>query len=1250
MALTTPLRKLVPLSIGDDWDIASPNPSLTRRVFSCGVVLETYGSAKTPDEAQRFMEYLGENMMNDADSDISPRSSPATRERSDSDSSLPRPAIRKRALTNTSALNDLISELVSTERSYVARLKILKKDYADPLRSFAKAKDTMIIPIYEAKALFGNLDQIIPVNEAFLADLEDMLETGQTTGFCIGDVALKHFRDLHGFKCYKDYYANREDAQRIFRTETKRSGSQFALYIERTKYSSAMDMKNRVGLRELLMDPVQRIPRYTLLFRNMIKFMAQGDPQKEKLEEADAVASEIARAETDVTTKQALILHTLSMSIDGFPANLYASRRKFIDCVDVEETPAFGHGRGWSEDASGSGGKDALHCTLILFDDKLMVVKRSDGDKSGRALAGIDDLDKVAQGPLSKKKSGMVFKGMVEVSDVVATDVGGSDMHLFFEDIPQYWPERWAGRPFRPFTVVDRPKSASTNASAAEAAKQRFLENLWETQARYRARGDHSTALRGDEFEVEAKGEKGEKVTRARAYYNVYLRHSFLMEPKKTKVVLHVDVKGTADRLPFGEDGGNPLVVIRVQPMEGELCRYSVSTQALGEEGDEDIVQLARVPARIVQTIHQYGLFKFSTGYSSIPGTPTATLRSRAGIFGLDAISRGLFNVRPGVKSAQEIFASGHRRTKSATSTNSFTNGTMLSRASSVTVTASRGESSMLKPQRSNSNSTNSTPPTSLSSCDDEGSSSGSSKLTRRMSRKLMMRGKSPTSSLLSRSDSGSRSSRSGSSEGPLEYSDPEDEGDGRGRLDSARDLRERLELARHNSNQNQNQSKEQLDVFGSLIEDPVYEDSPPQPYRPLSRASKDVQNARSPTPTLRPESSISMRSPASPERRPGGPRSPPLSPVSFSAELPDGDSPASSSCMPERTSPLPRSKRMPFDQLINLEIPGPSKLPSLAPPKSAVEASPSPSSTVPLQIKKKTSVPSNSSTKPAHPRIPRLVMTPPAASTDSTEESVPHVHYPPSRIPRSIRCQETERLSHLAQTTKEDLESAHRAVRKLKIEALKRAPATPTTPTLRPVSLIVDPEAEKQRKERMEEVRKSIAMRNVPDVLARRRTIVEAPPSPVRHHEKSASAGDIPNPVDGLLSDIERYVESAMSKQDDFCEQFGQLKLDIDEDAAELEQTQLERQVSRRKNEVLKTLFEDTMKEKDVMYDQFNEELDLLSNSLAPAAAAIGYPDLEETIREVIQERKRMDRENAQLRWRMAQMEAEKEEYADFP
>jgi hypothetical protein len=140
---------------------------------------------------------------------------------------------RKRALTDTSALASVVNELVTSERSYVKRLQILKHDYADPLRNFARNKDTAILPAYEAKTLFGNVDNLLPVNEAFLTDLEKMIApNGARTVGGVGDVALRHFKELRGFEQYKQYYVKREDAQLIFEREVSKRSSRFASYID----------------------------------------------------------------------------------------------------------------------------------------------------------------------------------------------------------------------------------------------------------------------------------------------------------------------------------------------------------------------------------------------------------------------------------------------------------------------------------------------------------------------------------------------------------------------------------------------------------------------------------------------------------------------------------------------------------------------------------------------------------------------------------------------------------------------------------------------------------------------------------------------------------------------------------------------------------------------------------------------------------------------------------------------------------
>ena len=69
----------------------------------------------------------------------------------------------------------------------------------------------------------------------------------------------------------------------------------------------------------------------------------------------------------------------------------------------------------------------------------------------------------------------------------------------------------------------------------------------------------------------------------------------------QTNIVLHIDPLRPADPLPLGMDC-LPYVVVRVQPMAGEISRYSVTSVDPNGDPEEEIVHTARIPGRVVQT------------------------------------------------------------------------------------------------------------------------------------------------------------------------------------------------------------------------------------------------------------------------------------------------------------------------------------------------------------------------------------------------------------------------------------------------------------------------------------------------------------------------------------------------------------------------------------------------------------------------------------------------------------------------
>ncbi|KAG5653030.1 hypothetical protein H0H81_002652 [Sphagnurus paluster] len=1206
MALSSSPRKVVPLASGDDYSRPrkdSAGHGVTKRVFFCGVVVEgSENGRRLPEDIQDLVLSFGNPLP--TETGVLSRTPESSSDVTDHGES------RKRALTDSSALSSVINELVTSERSYVKRLQILKNDYADPLRNFARSKDTAIIPAYEAKTLFGNVDNLLPINEAFLTDLEKMLApNGPRTVGGVGDVALRHFKELRGFEQYKQYYVKREDAQLIFEREVSKRSSRFASFIDHIKYQSA-DPRNRVGLRELLMEPVQRIPRYTLLFRTMLKHMAPDDPQRSKLMEADEIASKIALAEADEQTKRAAIFYCLTATIDGFPPDLFSNSRRFIDCIDVEDIltdPTV-------PTSSAPGSLGSLHCTLFLFDDKLVIVKRpGNGEKGGRVLSGLDELDKVTKAggiPVGKKKSGMSCKGVVDVTDVVATDVGGAEFHLYLETPPQDQTERWSGRPFRSLAVVHPPHPINLDPTQTATDKRRFLENLWHVQATYRSRAGQSVVLRADEQEVESKIGK---VTFARTYFNVYQRTAFLQEAKKTKIVVHIDPLGSSDPIPLGM-GVAPFASIRVQPLAGQLCRYTVKS-SIDDDAEEDIVQTERVPSRIVDTIHQFGFFEFRTGRNSRPTTPTA--RSRVAIFGLDALSRNLFNTRPGSAMGDFFGGSinGHKRTKSTTS-----------RSSMYTQTTSTGDGSLAKfSQRSNS-----TAATSI--MDDDASFLGS-----RSSRSKIpssKRGKSASGSISDSDKSPSKylvgsfsRSRSTSRERVMDDSDLEADDTFFAKskdLDaSERDLALQLELARRNSQNQQGKDMPSLPLQ-EPVEATIYEEEPPLPARPLSRASRDSNSLRSTTP--HPESTTPTKSLGSPvqpsrtpsqhsqDRRPLGPRSPsPLPPAKTPPaqpflSLPSMDdntaedttfhAPQASTAPPRHysiPSSIPRSKRQPLFPTGNTDI-----TPKFAP------VAPAPTAIEPLSIKKKSSVRSNAST---------------LASPTPIESS--------RRTIKRIKLQVDDIRSGVGPSISEGDYSRPSSPDK-ELRTPQRHSAVMT----------------KAAQERMEEMRQLIGRRQLEGEStprSRARHIFDTPTrstTPLLSTATEAARG-----IEVLACDADRDLARAVSSQDALQLDLKQMAVELKEKSNELEKTRLELQHAKRQTELVKSLLADATAEKEIMYEAFNEELDGMYND-------INLPDdeawvaMSEDLRQTKESRNALTKENSQLKLRLAEAEMQRDEW----
>lgn len=617
-----------------------------------------------------------------------------------------------------------VQELIDTERSYVKRIDVLHQKYAIPLRTLAKDRDTAIIPLYEAQRLFGNIGEIAGANRAFLNDLERLASQGQESLRAgLGDVLYNH---MSCFSCYSEYFANFEKAKHIEQTLAKHRA--FCDFADRTKYS--VTGIGNTGLRDLLMEPIQRIPRYKLLIDAILAHVEPRDPLRIRLEQAITLVSHIASCEADEKTRRAAVLWSFSRNVESFPAELISAHRRFIDCIDVDDFPLDASAASSGIAASFSGLKP-IHCTLFLFDDRIAIVKRANASTSGRKLVGLDDIgrltsqmktytEKSSHGSLlaPSKRAELAFRGSIGLMDIDVQDLGGTDLQLALLRQPSHVTgDRWTGRPLRQYVAVDPSStSVSTHASrlqmgssaldadvSAKLEKMRFLESVWRAKALYKSNKSGcetrckvvpATRRRvGPDDALLGMPHMSTSLQDARkiVYFHLHTVQSYASEIHKTPVALSVNGDGVMGATPLGHsEATHPHAILdigAVDEMEEEFTAQVRTKDAQGGEmfgqehqlssadlGDH-IVQLSdEVDKRFGNSLRNYAL--------SQPGTPSGSgFRHRAkAAAGFENFGRSLLFGASGAASSissagisnLDVFGSPARRSNSNASKSTF--------------------------------------------------------------------------------------------------------------------------------------------------------------------------------------------------------------------------------------------------------------------------------------------------------------------------------------------------------------------------------------------------------------------------------------------------------------------------------------------------------------------------------------------------------------------------------------------------
>ncbi|KAJ8599236.1 hypothetical protein CTAYLR_006205 [Chrysophaeum taylorii] len=245
----------------------------------------------------------------------------------------------------------ILDEIVSTEEFYVKCLEILVFEYAHAL--FDSTYDKAIVPMEQVFIIFSNVEDILLVNRELLSQLRERPEE-------VGKIFLNMSFALRLYSRYIVDY----DAARSCLAEVENS-DKFQKFVEgvEAKKSEGSRVVSRQSLQSLMIMPVQRIPRYELLLRELLKVSRQLDEECEELEAALEAVRSVAEENNE------------RIRATESKAKLYDLQKRFVKCADLVG-PRFFIKEGPMRKVHGRGGI-VVECRMILLSDVLIYAQHS---------------------------------------------------------------------------------------------------------------------------------------------------------------------------------------------------------------------------------------------------------------------------------------------------------------------------------------------------------------------------------------------------------------------------------------------------------------------------------------------------------------------------------------------------------------------------------------------------------------------------------------------------------------------------------------------------------------------------------------------------------------------------------------------------------------------------------------------------------------------------------------------------------
>eukprot|EP01124_Arcella_intermedia_P017267 TRINITY_DN24046_c0_g1_i1.p1 TRINITY_DN24046_c0_g1~~TRINITY_DN24046_c0_g1_i1.p1 ORF type:complete len:1044 (-),score=206.88 TRINITY_DN24046_c0_g1_i1:52-3183(-) len=225
----------------------------------------------------------------------------------------------------------IASEIYTTEQSYVNSLNYVIRFFMEPLIKNAESYGESQATIAQ---IFGNIKTLYNYNSQLLEEIQKIISTWEGS---FGEMFIKMIPFLKIYTAYSNNYAFASEIQERMMNNEK---------WKREIFGIAEASESKLKLSDYLIMPVQRIPRYSLLLKDLLSNTSKSNPDYKPLVEAYKSIGEVATHINEEVRRFENIVRISEMTRKGIDLGQFIEPSRSlvkdgIFKVSVEPNPVF---------------------------------------------------------------------------------------------------------------------------------------------------------------------------------------------------------------------------------------------------------------------------------------------------------------------------------------------------------------------------------------------------------------------------------------------------------------------------------------------------------------------------------------------------------------------------------------------------------------------------------------------------------------------------------------------------------------------------------------------------------------------------------------------------------------------------------------------------------------------------------------------------------------------------------------------